>query len=338
MYRRSFIIVRIIFSTYESQGLRDERLWGTWAIWPDGRHWEPIVSAFKGEASFHFVTQLSNDDIVVEDYYNLNNFGFGALYRLPLQPPAGQPRFYNAFLNQNPPIDQTFVFQNGPQIYPAHMSFTPRGLYAISRFTNAADQASPLINGRYVGKFTHPAAPNNDLLVVWSPGPVNALTRPVNLPAVDAGLYLIPGGNVVNSPDELLLIKNDPNYNEVWPRAVVPYRAVHGVDQPTELPWLPNDGTSYRALPTGTPYGLVGTSSLYKRESFPGAVTGGTSTFDGLDVFNTTENGQSSNWGTQGADAGKYTTADIWAIRLLAMEPNTLLENAAPTLRQTRAR
>lgn len=316
---------RILFSSYESEGLRDERVWGIWAIWPDGRQWEPMVSAFKWANAMHFVTQLSNQDIVVEDYYNLNNFGFGALYRFPVNPPVGQSRFHSAFLSENPPIDQTLVFGNGPEIYPRYMSFTPRGLYSLSRFTNAEDEASPRINNQYVGKFTHPsAAPENDLLVVWSPGPVNALTRPVNLPAPDAGLYLIPDGNPVNSPSELVLIKNDPNYNEVWPRAVVTYRAVHGVDQPVELPWLPNDGRVHSALLAGTPYGLVGTSSLYKRESFPGypGVENG-DPYGGLDAFNTAQNDTNSNWFTQGADAGKYSNNDIWAIRLLAMEPNT---------------
>jgi hypothetical protein len=46
-------------------------------------------------------------------------------------------------------------------------------------------------------------------------------------------------------------------------------------------------------------------------------------TFDGLDAFNTGENGQSSNWGAQGADAGRYANSDIWAVRIVAMEPNT---------------
>ena len=77
----------------------------------------------------------------------------------------------------------------------------------------------------------------------------------------------------------------------------------------------------FTLLPAGTPYGLVGTSSLYKRESFPGFYP--SNKFDGLDVFNTSENEQSSNWLWQGADAGKVNNSDIWAIRILAMEPNT---------------
>ena len=54
-----------------------------------------------------------------------------------------------------------------------------------------------------------------------------------------------------------MLIKNDPAFNAAWPRAVVPYRAVHGVDEPTRLPWLPNDGTRHPELPRGTPHALT---------------------------------------------------------------------------------
>ena len=55
----------------------------------------------------------------------------------------------------------------------------------------------------------------------------------------------------------------------------------------------------------------------------PGHVPPWNDFFDGLDAFNTDENDQSSNWFWQGADAGKYTNADIWAIRILSMEANT---------------
>jgi hypothetical protein len=157
--------------------------------------------------------------------------------------------------------------------------------------------------------------------VAWSPGPVNTLNRPVNLPAVDAGLYLIRGGNPVNAVGDLVLIKNSPNYNEAWPRPVLSYKAIYGVDQPNELPWLPNDGSAHSALPAGTAFGLVGSSSLYKRESFPGFAA--LTSYDGLDEFNSGLNDSNFNWFTQGADAGKYSSDDIWAVRLVAMEPNT---------------
>ena len=107
----------------------------------------------------------------------------------------------------------------------------------------------------------------------------------------------------------------------MWPRAVVPYKAIYGVDEPTALPWLPNDGTLTPDLPSGTPYGIVGTSSFYKRESFPGLVSD--MSFDGLDAFNTSENYQSGNWNWQGSEAGKYSNDDIFAVRILTLEPTS---------------
>jgi hypothetical protein len=311
---------RLMFSSYESQGLRDDRLWGIWSIWPDGRKWEPVVSAFNGPQAFHFMTQLSTGDIVVVDYYNLNNNGFGAMYRMPVRPPAGTPAFSNA--RNPPPINQTI---GAGFLWPLYIPFTPYGMYSITPFTHGQDEAAPVgTNGIRVGKFTQPsAAPNNDLLCVWTPGPANDLNRPTTIPYYDAGIYLIPGGNVMTNPNQLVLIKNNPNYNEAWPRAVVPYSAVHGVTEPHNFEWLPNDGTEHADLPEGTPYGIVGTSSFYKRESFPGYVVSWSDTFNGLDAFNTTENGQSGNWFTQGSDAGRYTNSDIFAVRILAMEPNS---------------
>src|ERR1019366_5149117 len=81
-------------------------------------------------------------------------------------------------------------------------------------------------------------------------------------------------------------------------------------------------------------YGLIGTSSFYKRESYPqgavpiGSVTAGyagkkSAGYEGLDPFNTSENGASLNWVNQGADAGKYANDDIHAVRILVMEPTT---------------
>lgn len=172
-----------------------------------------------------------------------------------------------------------------------------------------------------MGKLTQPsAAPNNDLLVVWTPGPANDLNRPTTAPYYDAGLYIIKNSDQVWDPDDLIVIKNNPNFNEAWPRAVVPWQAVHGNPEPATRDWLPNAGDLHSSLPAGTPYGLVGSSSLYERESAPGR---GSAAFDGLDPFNTSQNGVSSNWSYQGANAGKYENSDIWAIRLLAMEPNT---------------
>ena len=313
---------RIMFSSYEAQGIRDQRLWGVWVIDPDGRNWNPLVSAMTSPNAYHFFTQLSSGEIVVEQYYNLNNNGFGALYALPASPPdANAPPFGSPYPALNPPIDKTGGF--GPTTF--RDSFTPQGYYAMTPMTHPDDNAAPLYDiggdpdGPRVGKFTHPSATiNNDLLVAWTPGPANDLNRPTTFPYYDSGLYLINNSAPVWNPNELILLKNDPNYNEAWPRAVVTWKAIHGTVEPNKKEWLPNDGNAHAQLPAGTAFGLIGSSSFYKRDSFPGT---GSSDFDGLDPFNTSQNGASSNWTYQGADAGKYADSDIWAVRLLAMEP-----------------
>src|SRR5262249_12375050 len=126
---------------------------------------------------------------------------------------------------------------------------------------------------------------------------------------------------------QMLLVKNDPNYHEQWPRALVPYKRIYGVDEPARLTPLANDGKLSKHLPEGTPYGLAGTSSLYKRESYPyGVVRPGTvtATYAG-DKDPTGHRGfdTSHNWNVQGSDAGLYENSDIHAIRIVLLEPNT---------------
>ncbi|MBI5757873.1 MAG: hypothetical protein HZA46_05095 [Planctomycetales bacterium] len=130
------------------------------------------------------------------------------------------------------------------------------------------------------------------------------------------------------------LIKNDSQYNEQWPRAVVSYQRIYGIAEPARLKRLANDGSLSPQLPAGTPFGLVGTSSLYKRESYPqgavpsdgvtaGHVGSDRSGYRGLGQFNGSENHYFNNWINQGADSGVYSNDDIHAIRILAMEPTT---------------
>ncbi|CAN5495156.1 hypothetical protein BH23VER1_BH23VER1_04530 [soil metagenome] len=331
---------RILFSSLESQGIRGEILWGLWTIRPDGTGWAPLVSAFDPGGApngFHFQTQLGDGSIVFEQYYNQNNSGFGAYLKMPPAPPDGAPAFGPAHMRdgRNPPW-RYGRFDNGKGRW-YRMPFMPAGAISMTPFAHGregpadhailADKESPA-----VGKFTHPSgAPDNQLLTVYSPGPVNHQYE--HLPQVDGGIYLAKGGAVIEQPADLLVIKNDPAYNECWPRAVVPYRRIYGIDEPEQLAELPNDGTQHATLPEGTPFGLVGAASLYKRETYPdgsvpeGSVTagfsGGNDPWMGLDAFTSHGNGMPLNWHNQGADAGLYANDDIHAIRLLAMEPTT---------------
>jgi hypothetical protein len=331
---------RIMYSSLESQGIRGEILWGIWTIRPDGTGWNPLVSAFDPGGApngFHFQTQLSDGAIVVEEYYNQNNSGFGAYIKLPAAPPEGYPAFGPAHMSdpRNKPW-RMGRFDNGRGKY-YRMPFMPTGAIALTPFALGqegpadrsiiGDKTSPA-----VGKLTHPSgAPDNHVLTVYSPGPVNH--QYTFLPQLDGGIYLLKDGAVVEEPAQLRLIKNDPNYNECWPRAVVPYERIYGVKEPALLPRLANDGRLSRHLPEGTPFGLVGTASFYKRESYPngvvakGAVTaayaGGNDPWKGLDPFTSHGNGMPLNWHNQGADAGLYTNDQIHAVRILVMEPTT---------------
>ncbi len=320
---------RVMFSSYEAQGLRDQRLWGLWAIWPDGRKWEPLLSPFTKQNAFHFQTQLSNGHIAVADYYNQNNKGFGTVLSFPVQKDPGLPPFGSPSPGGpgNPSVRRG-IWWFDPS-HPSHKqpryrkyAFSPQGLYALSAFSHSDDNASSRnLSGEYAGKVTHPAAaPDNDVLVSYSPGPANSLNRPARYPAYDAGLALIPGGVPVTDEADMILIKNDPLWNEIQPRPVVSYEEIYGIQEPAYLPWYRNDGSDHPSLEPGTPFGLVGTSSFYHRDTDPAESSSG---FDGFDAFNTNQNQQDSNWNWQGAAAGKYDPSDIHAVRVLAMEPSS---------------
>lgn len=332
---------RIMFSSLESQGLRASTLWGLWVINPDGTGWGPMASAFMPGASpsaWHFQTQLTDGSIVAEEYYSQTSSGFGSLVRFPLAAPEGKT-FGPGYTQdpRNPALRHGRTDDGKARV--RRLPFSPFGIESITPFARSDEGPSDFAvrgsrTGPRAGKVTHPsAAPDNHLLTVWSPGPVNG-GYTVHVPAVDGGLYLLKEGKTANEPGDLLLIKNDPKFNEQWPRALVPYKRIHGVEEPKKLVPLANDGALSKHLPAGTPFGLVGTSSFYKRESYPnGLVKPGTVTaayagddssgYEDLDWFNPANDGGSLNWFNQGADAGRYTNADIHAVRIVATEPAT---------------
>jgi hypothetical protein len=313
-----------------------------WSINPDGTNWGPLASAFlpgPNPTAYHFQTQLSDGSIVAEEYYNQTSNGFGSLVKFPLSPPPGTAPFGPGYTgdSRNPPLAHGRLANGQPRV--RRLPFTSFGMESLTRFARSdegpSDYAPTGRRSARLGKVTHPSgAPDNHLLAVWSPGPVNG-GYTVHVPAVDGGIYLIKSGKPIDAPDQMLLIKNDPNFNEQWPRALVPYKRIHGIDEPRRLAPLANDGKLSRHLPAGTPFGLVGTSSLYKRESYPnGAVKPGTVTaayagsdptgYQDLDLFNPAgKDSAFGNWFNQGADAGRYSNDDIHAIRILAMEPTT---------------
>jgi hypothetical protein len=324
---------RLIFSTLESQGLRGSIDWGIWSIHPDGTNWEPVISAFHGANGFHFQSQLSDGSIVVENYYNQNNRGFGTHVKLPLRPPVGTPGFAPGSTREaaDPKMRMLFSGRWGEHRLP----FKPYGLEMITRFATWEDRSASLSDpadpkSPRVGKVTHPSgAPDNHLLTVWTPGATPNANGPVR-EEIHAGIYLIKDGKPIDEPAQMLRIKHDADYNAQWPRALVSYKRIYGIDEPKRLPTLANNGKQSPHLPEGTPFGLIGSSSLYKRESYPGGIVppgSVTGTYREKDLGHmlaafSDVNGY-GNWGTQGSDAGLYTNSQIHAIRILAMEPAT---------------
>lgn len=304
---------RVMFSSLETQGLRSDERWGIWAIHPDGTNWNPLTSALgspPGQA-VHFQAQLADESIVVETYYQTGSTdGFGTYYKFPLRLPRGQPSFA-----------------------PGARRFAPFGITNVTLFASHQDvrpnqKLNPFDGNPFFGNVTHPsAAPDNHLLTTWAL-PWDAQDQ--STPGYDAGIFLLKSGRPINHPSKMLLIKNDPKYQELWPRALVPYRSIYGIDEPPLLVHR-NDGQTSPHLPAGTPFGLVGSSSLYKRESYPngivppGSVTARSSKPDDRKhlwrELSVSRFGFPGNWGEQGADAGLYDNSDIWGIRILILEP-----------------
>ncbi len=280
---------RLMFSTLEGQGLRTDIEWGLWTIHPDGTAWRPLLERFRpgGGApdAFHFQAQLSDGRIVAEEYYNQNNSGFGTYYVFPLRCEDATDGYGMGPADPNDPRNPALRIGRNDNGRPktTRLAYSPTGIQSLTCFTNGTDgpadhsvcnvKASP-----GVGKFTHPsAAPDDNLLTIWSPGPTNHQYH--YDPQLNGGICLIKGGKPIDEPAEMDLIKLDPKYNCQWPRAVVSYQRIYGIEAPRALPELANDGKISPELPEGTPYGLVGTSSLYKRESFPrGGVPAGSVT------------------------------------------------------------
>lgn len=336
---------RICWSTQESQGWRDGRGWGIWCSKPDGRAWEPLVSAFGFDQAAHFATELTNGDVVYEWYYNLNNWGFGSFTTIPLSArTVSAASFGPADASLNPPMnlrDQCGRLLEGASAQ--RLPFTWLGSFRTTPFSTPTDNASGLrtidlcgtpeqLTAPRYGKVTHPqAGPGNDLLMAYSPGAVNSLPRPINQ-APRSGIYVAKNVTVIDSPDQLVRVVDDPTVNELWPRPLLPYAAIYGVPQPALEPFLPNDGTLHPTLPAGTPYAIVRSSSLCNRESFPGSWFAQTTIRaglhrDGLEPFNSPD-AANSNWGFQGSDTKIFRCEDIAAIRLVLQEPTTYANKA----------
>ena len=319
---------RLMFTSWENQGLRDDRQFNLWFIRADGTRWASGSGFGENAVGHHFATQMGNGDIAVVRYYNFNNNGFGDLVRFPLDP-AG-PDFR--------PIADPGTYM--PFQRPAQLDLTN---WASNPFDLAEDMPAPCEpggfmygesgiicangNGNRVGKVTQPAAaPGGSLLLVYTKGPANHNGIFVGvgsaLPFYDGGIYWMnaaAASSGTTNPSALVRILNDPAASEQWPRPVVPYSTIFpGRAQPAAWTDRSNAGEAEHGLPANTPFGLVGSSSLIWRDTEPRpGIYGGDP-----DPFNASHE-MLSAWLHQGPDAGLYANDDIWAVRLLALFPAT---------------
>jgi len=294
---------RILFSTWQDVGNKFHyAMTSLFTVYPDGSNLQQFTEPHdRAKHLDHFVTQLPNEDVIAGYYYPSFDFGFGVLHKMPINP-------------------------SGPDwlqgsVKGSMRSFDRKGTVNITPHTIPNDLPAPNRSGKYA----MPAvAGNGNLLVTYSKGYVNYFdsacnTTPYTCEGLRAGIYMIPDAatNIIYDPAELIEIKDDPLYNEIWPRAVLPYQAMMGQATPNIIPNQLDNTKGATAL--------MGTSSMYLRESLP---------LQNPDEFqgSTSREIVGSNWLKQGSDVGVYTNSDIHAVRILgtpALPYNTPIPRGA---------
>ncbi len=297
---------RVIFTNWDDVGLRPT--YGTATLYTSnqrgGAMHQFLEPHNKHKPVDHFVTELSTGHVAAINYYPHASWGHGIIHRY--DPLAGPPFFQRDFQTDE----------------DDYRHFSRLGLTQMTPHTSSADLTAPDLSGRYT---TPSAAPDAMMLVAYSGGPVIKIglgADTINRPRPDTGLYYIANADtaVINDPTagQLVELLNDPEHNEMWPRAVLPYMAIHGIpfppSEPAPGPYAPPERD--RGLVAGSPIGLTGTSSMLHRET------------DGFDRFNQVHRKGvgGDSWVIQGAEAGAFTDDDVWGVRLLAIVPDRFHE------------
>ncbi len=265
----------------------------------------------------HFHTQLGNGTVVTTQYYPSYNFGFGTLVRFPIE--VEGPAYSVA------PVMDTEVV--GQDMSRSRRNYDRIGWETVTPHTFGEDCPAPNLSGKYCFPS---AAPGGNMLASYSPGGVNynhSCSGGVSH-VLRSGIYLIRDASEQrvydpNNRTQLVPIVNTTAHNEIWPRAVVPYSEIHGMDQPVEIPFTDSVITADDRLEPADPHAIVGTSSLYNRESAPIRgdpfyMSGGRHTAAG-------------NWMLQGADAGIFDDKEIHAVRIVGVVPTPFRRPRRPT-------
>lgn len=308
---------RILFSTWHDVGTKfTYAMTNLMTVHPDGSNLQQFTEPHDHRKNVeHFVSQLTDSQVVSGLYYPSFDYGYGLIKRYPVDP-EGQD-----FIRDS--VDQRDTY--GDNFIISQREFDRKGTLAITPHTVSADKPAPNNSGKYA---MPSATKNNGLLVAYSTGTVNHFNSACN-PAVNdgvdlcealkSGIYMINAANsdtLVTNPDQLIKIKDEPQYNEIWPRAVLSYQEIYGVEKPAILNSITGSTPSDNRLVPGEAAALYGTSSMYNREPL-------NEVGDKLDDFQSLSNreGHDGNWTIQGADAGIFAPSEIYGVRIIASPP-----------------
>lgn len=339
---------RIVYTSFDAMlGKVQNNNYSLFTVNPDGSN--PFIFAGKHDPTsltYHFVTQLSDGDIVTGLYYNHNNIGLGALLRFPVDPPGADfehlgftedlwraGTYLKPFARKG---EVQLTADANPGDAPEKL-YTSTAEYWLHPSRKASGRTITVAGVDYVvdknvitnkGRFAHPSgAPGNNLLVTYAIGAGSQIDGPWEYASSvgdtltrigkDAGIWLIP--LEVNSQqqihhivDSASIIVDSPDYHEIMARAVVPYKAIYGVREPKNLISTQNNGKSDLRLAEGEPYGLTGAASLFDRETralngLPWNMKDGGGTMSGRTY---------TNLATSGADLAVFQNSEIYGIRI----------------------
>ncbi|HWB75734.1 MAG TPA: hypothetical protein VG755_12290 [Nannocystaceae bacterium] len=137
--------------------------------------------------------------------------------------------------------------------------------------------------------------------------PLNALELfDLDNPACDVGIFRADALPIAH-PAELVPIVDTTAYHEIMPRRIASYADVYGAPTPTPIAPAHRRATPDAALPFGTPFAILGGSSLLQHE---------TRSFDDNPF------GSEVSWALQGAETSEWTDDDVCGVRVAALAPN----------------
>lgn len=248
----------------------------------------------------HFITQLGNGDVVWDWYYPSYDYGYGVLVRTPVDVSNGE--YLRGSFSQADPNGNNY----------SKREFDRPNTIVITPHTSPKDEPAPNASGKYAMPSW---AKNGHMLVAYSTGNVNwfnSKCSPDNCENLKSGIYLFLNAETSSVTDptntaQLAPMIDSASYNEIWPRAVVPYNDVFGQSAPDIIASVKRDGAESPYIAKGEPAALVGTSSMLIRES----------DYDYQFRNNPARENHGGEWKIQGTDVGVFNDSEVYGVRIL---------------------